>query len=182
MIPPTSTDPHADLLEPHFEERLTPSPHIQDRLLAIYNEIKHPEPTLTTAQLLKFFSNSQGIPLTIEEEDDKKQWTFGEWLEIVWHNDGFKGQKLEDDTTEEYLSRPISNYFISSSHNTYLQGNQLASKSSTAAYRRVRIFYEDLVARPMVQALTLRRHSYAAVDVLKSTFGTESPGTRRLHP
>jgi hypothetical protein len=38
---------------------------------------------------------------------------------------------------EEDLSAPIADYFISSSHNTYLTGNQLYSNASTEVYTNV---------------------------------------------
>ena len=37
------------------------------------------------------------------------------------------------------LSHPISSYFISSSHNTYLSGNQLYGDASAEAYKNVRL-------------------------------------------
>ncbi|KFY30614.1 hypothetical protein V494_08094, partial [Pseudogymnoascus sp. VKM F-4513 (FW-928)] len=73
------------------------------------------------------------IPL----DEDVKEYSFEDWLALLWIKGGFEGVGTLKDSKD--LGKPISSYYISSSHNTYLSGNQLSSKSTTDAYKNVLI-------------------------------------------
>jgi phosphatidylinositol phospholipase C, delta len=106
---------------------------LQDHLRRVYDSLRGSAPTLSREQLENFFSTTQQQPLLLALKDDYK---FQEFLEVVYNNNGFHALKAKP-PGELDMSKPISNYFISSSHNTYLSGNQLSSKSSTEAYKNV---------------------------------------------
>lgn len=59
--------------------------------------------------------------------------TFSEFCTFIFspNNDIFDPEKLE---TYQDMSQPLTDYYINSSHNTYLLSNQLTGESSTKAY------------------------------------------------
>jgi phosphatidylinositol phospholipase C, delta len=105
---------------------------VQDHLQRVYNKLCEGDPTLSHEKFTSWLQNTQGESI---ESKQRESYTFQEFLEVIYYNHGFEIAKVP--FQEKDLSQPISNYFVSSSHNTYLTGNQLSSRSTTDAYKNV---------------------------------------------
>ncbi|KAH7185484.1 PLC-like phosphodiesterase [Fusarium flagelliforme] len=101
-----------------------------------YEEIKGSETCLSRAKFAEFLRTTQGESESAVEELSKDYYTLGEF-KFTWHTE-FSWEATAPLPVKD-LSKPLTNYFISSSHNTYLVGNQLASlsRSSPEAYKTV---------------------------------------------
>lgn len=107
---------------------------------SVLSHLKTLHQSLSTEELRKEFiseSQNEGDAIAVGNDNASSQGdpfaSFDVFLKYISGPDG----RAEAPATEEDLSFPIASYFISTSHNTYLTGNQLYSISSTDAYKNV---------------------------------------------
>lgn len=137
----------------YFHLEPTTQKHLKAQFLDICtNTNTHGEPktTISRTDMASFLKNVQLEPhllASIPEEKlgGDKRWTYEEWLSFMVRHGGLEGVRpvviggvvKGHPDEEEVLKHPITSYFIDSSHNTYLKGNQWFSKSDTEEYRYV---------------------------------------------
>ncbi|POR33288.1 Phosphoinositide phospholipase C [Tolypocladium paradoxum] len=105
------------------------STDMREALERVYNELRGTGTLLSRDEFCRFLKEVQGES-TVDLDRDK--YTCGEFL-YVWLKQ--YGADAVAPPPEKDLSKPLTNYFINSSHNTYLDGHQWASTSRPEAYK-----------------------------------------------
>ena len=109
------------------------SPTFAKYLKAIYDEVGKKYKLTTKEGLARWLVEEQQAPETNAEL--LKDGSFSHFANYF----SSEASNAMKPAPPEDLNYPLSNYFISSSHNTYLTGNQLSSESSVEAYKNASI-------------------------------------------
>ena len=129
------TAPRTSLLPPSAPSILSFCPIVLTHLHSLSNvpkpHQKHKLPQILHSHHLPSLHSSRSIDDATEPNND-----FDEFLAYM-ASPSSNATLNAPELSETDLAYPLSNYFINSSHNTYLTGNQLYGESSTRAYKTV---------------------------------------------
>ncbi|KAI0201815.1 PLC-like phosphodiesterase [Astrocystis sublimbata] len=109
---------------------------IQRSLRKLYVELCRGDTTLSRKRLQNFLEAEQGEPSDkVSAALTRETYLFEHFLEVWWIQFGLEFERPVS-VADKDLTKPISNYFIDSSHNTYLTGHQFSGKATTETYKR----------------------------------------------
>lgn len=130
LIPPDKSAPVSP--SGPAESKVHIGNRFHDIIEELYNGLKGADNLLSKEKLCRFLNDVQCEPEI--KNLDQDQYTAGDFRR-VWLQD-YSANAIGPPPTQD-LSKSLTNYFINSSHNTYLDGNQLSSTSTPEAYRNV---------------------------------------------
>lgn len=118
---------------------------IRKYLREVYDELRDGQEFVTRPQLVEFMTKvqNQAEPLqrsATGQDRREKVYKFEDFLAWLHRHERLEAVKPLPALEELNPSWPISSYYINSSHNTFLEGDQLTSKSTVEAYRKVRAY------------------------------------------
>ncbi|KAI0163500.1 PLC-like phosphodiesterase [Pestalotiopsis sp. NC0098] len=111
------------------------NPSLLKHLEQVFNRHAGPKKTWTKDQVIAFLHHVQADRVNDPSGDIATKEEL-DWSGFLQYMTSDAANALAPPLDEDF-SWPLSSYFISSSHNTYLTGNQLYSDSSTDAYKNV---------------------------------------------
>nr|XP_054762576.1 1-phosphatidylinositol 4,5-bisphosphate phosphodiesterase gamma-1-like [Lytechinus pictus] len=123
----------ADRLREYYNDmnRVT----LNDYIRFLAQEQKDPvanNPHEVKQYIKKYFADSGKPPV---ESDSDLSFTVQEFVDYLYSKDNEIWNRFYDNITDD-MDRPLCDYWIASSHNTYLTGDQVSSESSVEAYAR----------------------------------------------